>query len=327
MDRVEEMSEEMVLGLLADARDGFLPGEALSDKLGLGRELVLESIDGLRSKGYRIDAVPRKGYRLVAVPDRLTGLELQPLLATHELGRVIHAFEEVDSTNEEARGLAEAGAGHGELVVAEWQRHGRGRRGRSWLAPRGSSLLFSLILRPELPPARAPELTLTAAVAVAEVLREAAFDARIKWPNDVLIGGRKVAGILTELSAEPSRIRFAVLGIGVNVNLEREALPPEVAEAATALSIERGEPVPRSFLLAALLTSLEGWLDRLCGAGFAGVAARWRELSATLGARVTVEGAEGRGGVAIDLDETGALLVRDDAGVTRRVIAGDVTLD
>ena len=327
MDRAEQLSEELVLGLLAEARDGFLSGEALSDKLGLSRAVVFKGIDALRSKGYQIDSVPRKGYRLVAMPDRVTALELQPILGTHELGRAVHAFDDVDSTNDVARQMAEEGATHGELVVAEAQRRGRGRRGRQWLAPRGTSLLFSLVLRPELPPARAPELTLAAAVAVAEVLRGAGFDARIKWPNDVLIRGKKVAGLLTELSADAERIRFAILGIGLNVNLERVDLPPEVAEGATSLRIERGEPVPRSFLLAALLTSLEDWLERHRESGFAAVRSRWLELSATIGARVTVDdGAERIAGVAVDLDAAGALLVREDGGRLRRVVAGDVSL-
>jgi BirA family biotin operon repressor/biotin-[acetyl-CoA-carboxylase] ligase len=326
-DRTEELSEEMVLAFLAEARDGYLSGEVLSDKLGLPKAVIFRRIETLRAKGYQIDAVARKGYRLVAMPDRVTGLELSPILSTEELGRTVHAHGEVDSTNDIARDLAEDGAAHGELVIADSQRHGRGRRGRSWLAPPGSSLLFSLILRPELPPARAPELTLTAAVALAEVLSGAGFEARIKWPNDVLIRGRKVAGLLTELSAEAGKVRFAILGVGLNVNLERSELPPEVAETATSLRAERGEPVPRLFLLAAMLAALEGWLDRLQGEGFAPVRQAWKERSATLGARVTVEeGGERVVGTAVDLDEAGALMVRDLAGKIHRIVAGDVTL-
>lgn len=325
MNRSEEISEEMVLGLLAEARDGYLSGEALSDKLGLPKASIFKQIDGLRAKGYQIDSLARKGYRLVAVPDRVTGLELGPLLSTAELGRVVHAFDEVDSTNDVARQLAADGAGNGELVIAEAQRRGRGRRGRSWLSPPRSSLLFSLVLCPELPPLRGPELTLAAAVAVAEVLREAGFDARIKWPNDVLIRGRKVAGILTELSADRERIQFAILGVGVNVNLQKGELPPEVAEHATSLRIERGEPVPRVFLLAALLASLETWFETVQEEGFAAVRRRWVELSATLGSRVRVEADRGGlWGQALDLDADGALLVRDDAGKVHRIVAGDV---
>jgi BirA family transcriptional regulator, biotin operon repressor / biotin---[acetyl-CoA-carboxylase] ligase len=328
VNQSEQISEEMVLGLLAEARDGYLSGEALSDKLGLPKATVFTQIDGLRAKGYQIDSLPRKGYRLVAVPDRLTGLELGPLLSTAELGRVVHAFEEVDSTNDVARKLAEDGAGNGELIIAEAQREGRGRRGRRWLSPPGSNLTFSIVLRPQLPPSRAPELTLTAAVALTEVLRDAGFDARIKWPNDLLVRGRKVAGILTELSADAERIHYAILGVGLNVNLQKGELPPEVAELATSLRIERGEPVPRVFLLAALLTALETWIERLQQEGFAAIRTRWLELSATLGKRVRVElGKRPLEGEATDLDADGALLVRDDAGKTHRVVAGDVELE
>jgi BirA family transcriptional regulator, biotin operon repressor / biotin---[acetyl-CoA-carboxylase] ligase len=328
VNRTEQISEEMVLGLLAEARDGYLSGEVLSDKLGLAKALIFKQIDRLRAKGYQIDSLPRKGYRLVAVPDRVTGLELGPLLSTAELGRVVHAFEEVDSTNDVARKLAEDGAGNGELVVAESQRKGRGRRGRSWLSPPGSNLLFSLVLCPDLPPARASELTLAAAVALTEVLRGAGFDARIKWPNDILVRGRKVAGILTELSADRERIHFAILGIGLNVNLQKGELPPEVAELATSLRIERGEPVPRVFLLAALLAALESWIETIQEEGFAPVRARWLELNVTVGKRVRVDaGKRPLEGQATDLDADGALLVRDDAGKVHRILAGDVEVE
>ncbi len=321
MEPTEQISEGMVLGLLAEAQDGWLSGEALSDKLGLPRVAVFKQIDGLRAKGYRIELLPRRGYRLVAMPDRLTALELSPLLTTEELGRTVHAEDEVDSTNDVARRLADDGAPHGTLVVAESQRHGRGRRGRAWVSPPGKNLLFSLVLRPDLPPVRAPELTLVAAVAVAEVLRDAGFEARIKWPNDVLLEGRKVAGLLTELCVEGATVRWAVLGIGVDVNAPRSAFPPELVETATSLAIVRGEEVPRVFLLATLLASLEAWLGRHEAEGFAPVRERWIELSATLGAKVRAEGVEG---VAVDLAEDGALLVRDASGTIRRVVAGDV---
>ncbi len=319
------MGEELVLGLLAEATEGFLTGEAIADKLGLPRVELFRRIDGLRSKGYRIDALPGRGYRLVGVPDRLTSLELGPLLSTHSLGRTLHACDEVASTNDVARGLAEKGAVHGEVVVAESQSRGRGRRGRAWVSPPGVNLYLSVVLRPSLSPERAPELTLVAAVAIAEVLREAGFDARIKWPNDILIGGRKVAGLLLEMDSAEGELRYVVLGVGVNVNLEPAALPEGLAATATSLRAERGEAVPRVFLLAALLAGIEGWLDRHELAGFEGVRQRWRELSATLGDRVKVSASGERiEGVALDIDDSGALIVEDAAGARHRVVAGDV---
>jgi BirA family biotin operon repressor/biotin-[acetyl-CoA-carboxylase] ligase len=325
VDVAEEECEDLVLGLLADARDDYLSGEMLSDKLGLSPASLFKQINGLRAKGYRIDAVAAHGYRLVAVPDRLTALEIEPLLTTHDLGRTLHSFPEVDSTNQVARSLADEGALNGELVLAESQRSGRGRRGRSWISTPGKNLTFSLILRPPLPAARAPEITLTAAVAVAEVLERAGFDVRIKWPNDLLIGGRKVAGILTEVATDGDRLRQVILGIGLNVNLAPGDLPPELRATATSLREERGEPLPRAFLLAALLLSLEEWMDVLVEKGFPPIRLRWRELSATLGSEVKVEGPGGAiVGQALDLDDDGALRVRDAAGAVHRVVGGEV---
>ncbi|HSP77981.1 MAG TPA: biotin--[acetyl-CoA-carboxylase] ligase, partial [Myxococcaceae bacterium] len=190
----EQTQQELILGFLADGRDEYTSGEALSAKLGLSRTAVWKHVQSLRTKGYRIDALPARGYRLVDVPDRLSPLELSPLLSTHHLGQVIHFHPSLPSTNATAFRLASDGAEHGEVVVTEQQTAGRGRRGRTWVSPAGLNLYCSAILRPELPPQRAAELTLVAAVALAESLHEAGADARIKWPNDVQLGGRKVAG-------------------------------------------------------------------------------------------------------------------------------------
>jgi BirA family biotin operon repressor/biotin-[acetyl-CoA-carboxylase] ligase len=325
-EAVASGSEELVLAFLAEAGDEFVSGEAISDKLGLSRAAVWKHVNALRGMGYRIDAVPARGYRLVEIPDRLTALELRPLLGTHDLGQVLHCFEEVGSTSDAAKELAEAGAGHGEVVIAERQTAGRGRRGRSWSSPAGKNLYLSAVLRPDLPPQRAPELTLVASVALCQVVREAGVEAGIKWPNDILRGGKKLAGILTELAAEPEAIQWVVLGIGVNLNGRPEDFPEELRAGATSLAVERGQPVPRALFVAALLTRLEEWLDRHAEEGFEPVREAWREQSATLGREVHVlsEGAE-LDGVAEDIDERGALLVRTGAGLTR-VVSGDVRL-
>ena len=321
-----ESNEEMILSFLAEGGDDYISGAALSDKLGLSRTAVWKYVEQLRRVGYRIDAQPSRGYRLIEVPDRLTGLELSPLLSTRELGRVVHHHETLGSTNSEAFALAQAGAAHGEVVVAEAQTQGRGRRGRSWSSPTGTNLYFSVVLRPEVPPSRAAEVTLLAAVAVAQTLREAGAEATIKWPNDVQIGGKKVAGILTELSADVERVHFLVLGVGVNLNARREDFPPEVAELATSLMEARHQPVPRALFTAALWTKLEEWLDRWGDEGFAPVREAWKRWSSTLGHEVLVksEGVE-RSGLAEDIDESGALLIRV-AGRQERVMAGDVEL-
>jgi BirA family transcriptional regulator, biotin operon repressor / biotin---[acetyl-CoA-carboxylase] ligase len=317
-------SEQLVLSFLADAGDAFISGEAISDKLGFSRTAVWKYVNALRSQGYRIDAVPARGYRLVEIPDRLGELELRPLLNTDEIGHTLHWFAEVGSTNDVAKRLAEEGAAHGEVVLAEAQSAGRGRRGRNWTSPPGRNVYLSVVLRPDLPTARATEMTLLAAVAVCEVVREAGVSSRIKWPNDVLAGGRKLAGILTELAADPDQLQWLVLGVGVNVNLRAEEVPAEIRDIATSVAIERGQPVPRALFAAALLSALEAWLDRHAADGFEVVREAWKAMSDTLGreVRVRVAGADLEG-LAEDIDEAGALLVRTSSGLTR-VLAGDV---
>ncbi len=319
-------SEELVLSFLADAADEFVSGEAISDKLGLTRAAVWKHVEALRAQGYRIDAMPARGYRLAGVPDRLTPLEIRPLLNTHDIGQVVHWSEELGSTNDRAKELAEEGAEHGEVVVAETQTAGRGRRGRSWASPGRKNLTFSVVLRPDLPPARAPELTLVASVAVCEALRQAGVDARIKWPNDVLASGRKIAGILTELAADPDRVQWVVLGVGVNVNARAEDFPADVRGEATSILLERGQAAPRALFAAACFTALEDWLDRHAEDGFAAIRDEWKRRSATLGREVSVKvDAREIVGVAEDLDAGGALLVRTETGL-ERILSGEVRM-
>jgi BirA family biotin operon repressor/biotin-[acetyl-CoA-carboxylase] ligase len=319
-------SEELVLAFLAEAADDFVSGEAISGKLGLSRAAVWKHVNALRGQGYRIEAAPSRGYRLVAIPDRLGALEIGPLLNTHDLGQALHCREELPSTNDRARELADGGAAHGEVVIAESQTAGRGRRGRSWSSPPGQNLYLSVILRPSLPPQRAPELTLVASVAACDACRKAGVDAGIKWPNDLLVGGRKVAGILTELSAESDAVHWVVLGIGVNLNSASDDFPADLRAVASSLSIERGQPVPRALFAAALLSELEQWLDLHAAEGFAPIRDAWRERSVTLGREVRVDGDGGEiAGVAEDIDASGALLVRTSEGL-ERVVAGDVRL-
>jgi BirA family biotin operon repressor/biotin-[acetyl-CoA-carboxylase] ligase len=319
-------SEELVLSFLAEAGDEFVSGEAISDKLGLTRAAVWKHVEALRAQGYRIEAVPAKGYRLAGIPDRLTPLELRPLLNTHDLGQTLHHFEVIGSTNDHARELAEEGAGHGEVVIAESQTGGRGRRGRPWSSPPGRNVYLSAILRPDLPPSRAPELTLLTSVAICDALRQADVPAEIKWPNDLLVHGRKIAGILTELASEPEKVHWVVVGVGINVNATEADFPDDLKAIATSVRIERGAPAPRALFVAACLTALEGWLDRHAEEGFAPIREAWRARSGTLGRDVTVKtGAQDVTGRAEDIDEAGALLVRTERGL-ERILSGDVVM-
>jgi BirA family biotin operon repressor/biotin-[acetyl-CoA-carboxylase] ligase len=320
--------DAIVLGLLLEYADDFVSGSVLCDKLDVPRAELLKRIDSLRTRGYGIQASGGRGYRLSEVPDKLDDAVIAPLLSTNEIGRKLHGYPELESTNDEAHRLAEAGAEHGEVVVAEVQTKGRGRRGRSWIAPPGKALTLSVILRPTLPPARAPEITLTAAVAICEAAHEmGAPGARIKWPNDIECRGQKLAGILSELRAEPDRIRHLILGVGLNVTLTAHDFPADVR--GTSLLIQSGERTPRPLVCARVLEHLEEWLALHETEGFAPVRERWRELSSTLGRRVSVTGAPPVDGPplegeAVDLAEDGALLVRAPEGRLVRVVAADV---
>lgn len=316
--------DAIVLGLLLECTDDFVSGAVLCDKLDVPRAELLKRIDSLRARGYGIQTSGGRGYRLSEIPDTLNEQVIAPLLSTNEIGRKLHGYAELESTNDEAHRLAEAGAEHGEVVVAELQTKGRGRRGRSWIAPPGKSLTLSVILRPTLPPSRAPELALTAAVALCEAAHElGAPGARIKWPNDIECRGQKLAGLLTELRAEADGIRYVVVGVGLNVLLTAHDFSPDLR--GTSLLIESGESIARPLACARVLEHIEEWVALHETEGFGPVRERWRELSSTLGRRVVIDGEEPPlEGEAVDLGEDGALLVRSADGALRRVMAADI---
>jgi BirA family biotin operon repressor/biotin-[acetyl-CoA-carboxylase] ligase len=255
--------------------------------------------------------------------------ELTP--PTRWIGRRLDLYRELDSTNRLAQELAARGAPEGTLVAADGQSAGRGRLGRRFFSPAGAGLYLSLILRPAIPAERAAEHVFAAAVAVAETARAwvpPEVRVEIKWPNDVLLDGRKTSGINLPAHIEGDRVRWLVLGIGVNVNLERAGLPEDLLSIATSLRIARGAPLDRIAFAEALLGRLEEWIDRLRGAGFAEVLEAWRDFFRMQGARVRVGGP----GVACEIEGTvggvdgsGALLIHTDRG-RERVVAGDVTL-
>jgi len=322
------MSSADLLSLLREAGAAWVSGEEVSQRLGVSRTAIWKQIEALRAAGYEIEAQPRHGYRLVATPDAVTAAEISAGLATRRLGRVIEYRESTGSTNDLAKQLARSGAPEGLLVVADEQTAGRGRLGRAWSTPKGSALAMSLVLRPDLPPYEAPRITLVAAVAVAEAVREVTgLPAVIKWPNDLQLNGRKFCGILTEMEADMDRVAFIVCGIGLNVNLPAGSLPPEFG--ATSLLAESGAPLRRALLAQAILARVETAYDDLRAGRFASVLDRWRALSGTLGRAVrvlSVSGEESLTGTAEDVDAEGALLVRTVDGTLHRVFAGEVSL-
>jgi BirA family biotin operon repressor/biotin-[acetyl-CoA-carboxylase] ligase len=314
--------DERLLQLL---RGGdFVSGERIAEALGVSRAAVGKRVAELRKRDFAIAAAPRRGYRLDGEPDALDAAVVQPRLVTHWLGRAWRHLPTTGSTNDEAAAWARAGAPAGAVVVADAQTRGRGRLGRRWHSPPGASLYFSVVLRPPLPPHRVPPLTLAAGVAVAEALTALDITPQLKWPNDVLLDGKKVAGILTEMSSDLDRVHHVVVGIGVNLNTRD--FPEELAAIATSAALVRGLPVVRADFAAALCARLEHWVDRFVAEGASVVATAWKQHARIFGRRVRVTaGRDVIEGVAEDLDDDGALRLRLDDGRTTRVIAGEVT--
>lgn len=333
------MSEAKLLAALREHRGSFLSGEALSRASGVSRAAIWKQIEKLRDEGYQIAAQSHAGYQLMALPDRLIPEELQWGLKTSVVGRRISSYASTESTMEIAHRLAIAGEPEGHAVFAEEQTRGRGRLGRTWQSPAGQGIYVSVLLRPKLAPADAPLLTVLAAVALVEAIRETtSLDARIKWPNDILFGDkkvapqggtpgegnhRKVAGILTELHSELNQVHAAILGIGLNVNTPRTGLP----KFATSLAIERGEPCDRLDVARGLLTALDRWYAEWTRHGAARLLAAWHSASMTLGRRVRVA-CQDRSvdGEATGMGPDGALLVRTDTGQIETITAGEVLI-
>ncbi len=307
---------------------GGVSGATIGRELQLTRAAVWKHVSRLRRSGYEIVGTPSRGYRLASVPDRLGATEVRPHLTGELLGRELYWAETVDSTNTWARRLARAGAVEGTVVLAEEQTAGRGRLGRGWFSPPGVNVYLSIVLRPSVPPARAPQLTLVAGCAVAATIAAlAGTRPALKWPNDVLLAGGKVSGLLTEMDSEADRVAFVVLGIGVNLNASAQALRHGVGAPATSILAATGRVVERAAFVGRLLGELEGRYRRYLADGFAGVREEWESYSCVTGREIAVAGPDGeRRGRAVGIDADGALMLRGPGGEMLRVLAGDVSV-
>jgi BirA family biotin operon repressor/biotin-[acetyl-CoA-carboxylase] ligase len=320
--------EQKILGLLREEQGRTVSGEELSGSLKVSRTAVWKHIKSLRELGYRIEAIPSRGYCLLKAPDLLIPAEISDGLQSTRIGRRLVCYRETGSTNEDAFKLAEKGAEEGTVVVAEAQLRGKGRLGRHWESPAGVNLYCSVILRPPILPSRAPQLTFLSAVATARAI-DATTSLRpsIKWPNDLLLSGKKVAGLLNEMSAETEKVNFIVLGIGVNINMNREQFPGDLRHPATSLFLETGEPVRRLDFARALLEALDTLYDSYLLNGYGPVREEWLARSDFLGRRVSVTFQDKElQGTAEDIDEEGALLVRSPDSRLKRILAGDVKI-
>lgn len=320
------MEYDQLLQMLLDHQGEYLSGEEISKRLGISRTAVWKQINKLREQGYEFEAVSRKGYRLVYQPDKLKHFDVVTLLQGSQYGQQLKLLETTTSTQEEIRIWAEQGANNGALVIAEEQTLGRGRQGRRWISPSGKGIWMSLLLKPELPLADASRLTLLTAVAVCRALRQVTgLEIGIKWPNDLLIKGKKICGILVESAGEDGKIRYCVVGIGIDVNLEHQDYAGELSDRATSLKIEGNQNYDRAVIIGTVMKEMEFLMTSFLQQGFSTIANLWEALSVTLGKTITVKTPQGNiKGVAEELDQSGALKLQKSDGTIEIVYSGEI---
>ncbi len=307
--------------------DKFVSGQELCNRFGVSRTAVWKVINQLKKEGYRIEAVQNKGYHMISSPDLLSKYELESRLDTEWLGKKIVFKEITTSTNADVRRMAEDGAEEGLLVVADGQTLGKGRRGRTWESPKGTNLYFSMLLKPDFSPDKASMITLVAAYSVAKVIRKnTGLDAKIKWPNDIVVNKKKVCGILTEMSMERDYIHHIVVGVGINVN--EEGFPEEIAGMATSLKNEKGSLISRANLLSDILAQTEkDYAIFLQADNLKPFVDDYNKMLVNKGALVKVLDPKGEfSGIAGGINEEGMLIVFKENGQIEKVYAGEVSV-
>jgi BirA family biotin operon repressor/biotin-[acetyl-CoA-carboxylase] ligase len=322
-------SKDQILAYLKEEKGKWVSGESLSRKMAVTRSAVWKHILRLKEEGYVIESSRKKGYFFRQSSDFLLANEIRERLETRVFGKQdIVYFQETDSTNLRAKSLADRGAPEGTVVIAESQTEGRGRRGRTWFSPAGEGIYVSVILRPALSPNEASRLTLLAAVAAAETLLDlTSLSVRIKWPNDIMVRGKKLAGILTQVSTEMDAVDYIVVGLGLNVNTPLKSFPADLRNSATSIQAEMNEPFPRIRLLRLYLERFEDRYEMFRQSGFQPILERWKELSDVIGKRIRVDLLNHYCmGEVLDIDQDGILILREQDGTLQRILSGDVTL-
>ena len=314
--------------MFTDANGEFVSGQRISEELGCSRTAVWKHIEDLRHEGYELEAVRRKGYRIMKIPNKISSNEIQLGLKTKNLGSTIHFEESVTSTQKIAHQLAYNGAEEGTLVVAEEQTEGRGRLSRGWHSPKYTGVWMSLILRPNLPPPRAPQLTLLTAVAIVQAIEEVTtVQPSIKWPNDILVNGKKLVGILTEMQAETDKINSVIIGIGINVNQEKEHFPEELQTIATSLKMESGQEVNRAELIQVFLTKMEQLYENYLKHGFLPIKLLWESYAVSIGKKIIARTITGTlEGTALGITDDGVLILEQQDGTITHIHSADIEL-
>nr|WP_209122621.1 biotin--[acetyl-CoA-carboxylase] ligase [Alkalihalobacillus sp. BA299] len=322
------MMKEKLLEMLSEDETGFVSGEKISNHLGCSRTAIWKHIEELRKSGYEVEAVPRKGYRIKNRPNTISPHEIKVYLNTDQIGQEITYYESLPSTQEIAHRLAQEGVEEGHVVLADEQTSGKGRLGRVWHSPIGTSISMSIILRPKVSPQKAPQLTLLAAVAVVRgIEKTTGLQCSIKWPNDILLNGKKIVGILTEMQSEPDYVHSVIIGIGINVNHKQEQFSSELREIATSLAIAKGEEVSRAKLISHVFFELEALYHQYLLEGFNVIKPLWESYAVSLGKRIVARTIQGViEGVAKGITNDGVLLLEDDEKVIHHIYSADIEI-
>lgn len=316
--------KEKILELLKNKKD-FISGQELCERFDVSRTAVWKAINNLKSKGYEIESVTNKGYRLVSSPDIISQSEINSYLDTDFIGRELITLDSVDSTNNHLKAIAH-NCSNGTVVTAREQTGGKGRLGRVWQCEKDSSLYFSLFLKPEISPMEVSAITPLCGLSVAKGLNEYFdFDAKIKWPNDVIIGSKKVCGILTEMSCEFDRVDYIIVGIGIN--LLQKSFPPEIAKKATSCQMESKMEIDKNKLLALILKNIENILVSGDYCFNKSNLEEYKKICATLGRKITYKRNNSNvTAVATDINHQGELIVTLSDGTKDTVFSGEVTV-
>ena len=317
------MTKKKILKTLYEKKDEYIPVEEFVNETGKSQKEVENEFLTLEDEGYIIN-YSKSGYRLIKTPNLLLPYEVKRELKTDFIGHDIHYFKEVDSTNDVAKYLAEEGAEEGTIVIAEIQNRGKGRRGKTWISPPGG-VWMSIILRPDIPPFNAPQLTLVTGVAVAETLKkECNLDVGIKWPNDILIGSKKVCGILTEVNASIEKINYVIVGIGIDMNVDVPLFPPDLQKGATSLKNELDTEINGAILVQKFLLEFETIYNEFKAGKFPEILKEWRSLSKTIGNNVEVR-TRGKTirGEAVGINKEGILILELEDGSLEKIISGE----
>ncbi|WP_423798939.1 biotin--[acetyl-CoA-carboxylase] ligase [Neobacillus sp. SAB-20_R2A] len=317
-----------LLDSFTNAGESYLSGQFLAELIGCSRTAVWKHIEELRKEGFELEAVRKKGYRIIKTPEKITADEIRLGLTTEFIGKNIHYEETVESTQKIAHRLSSENVPEGTVVIAEEQISGRGRMNRPWHSPKYTGIWMSLILRPNIPLTKAPQLTLLTAVAIVQAIEEVtSLNPEIKWPNDILLNGKKITGILTEMQAEADQIHSIIIGMGLNVNQTKDDFPPELQNIASSLLIEKGDALSRASIIRSIFTHFEKLYLLFLEKGFYPIKLLWEGYAISIGKMIKARTLTGViEGKALGITDEGVLKIEDASGVIHHVYSADIEL-